>query len=107
MTMQYRNSIDKLSNRSLKGTCEKTRRHKDTQIMLRAKPPLTPEKVGAIRKIYNQRIHTYAIESSDFNKRIADGNFNKHLASAIHNITRKKLARAADATNLLDVNYEN
>lgn len=100
--MQYRNSISKLSNRSVKGTCEITRRCKDVQKKYVAKPALSPEKVSAIRHYYNQRIHKYAVESSDFNKRFADIYFKRLLSQAIHNIAKKEENFVKDATNLLD-----
>lgn len=103
MRMQYRNSISKLSNRSVKGTCESTRRCKDVQKNYGAKPALSPEKVSAIRHYYNQCIHKYAVESSDFNKRYADIYFKKLLSQAIHNIGKKEENVAKNTTNLLDI----
>lgn len=103
MRMQYRNSISKLSNRSVKGTCENTRRCKDVQKIYGAKPALSPEKVSAIRHYYNQRIHKHAVESSDFNKRFGDIYFKKLLSQAINNIAKRETNFAKDSTNLLDI----
>lgn len=104
LKMQYSNCIDKLRNRSVKGTGYNVRRCKDAVKRFRAKPALTPEKVSAIRLYYNERIQKYSTDSTDFSKRYSDIYFNKLLSSGIFNIGKNVVNsdKKKSVGNLLD-----
>lgn len=105
MDMRCRDRRQTLCNRSLKGTAGGIRRCRDGRVQnYPAKLALTPEKVTAIRYYYNQRIRKYVQDQSQFNKRINTEYFNKLVATAIFNISKKmqRYCTTINVGNLLD-----
>lgn len=88
LEMQYKNDLEKLCERSVKGTAGNIRHVNGVPKHCRPKPPLTPEKVMAIRHHYNQRITNKVADSSDFSKRIANAYFNKILNGILSHFTK-------------------
>lgn len=89
LEMQYKNELEKLCQRSVKGTAGNMRHVNGVLKCYAPKPPLTPKKVMDIRHLYNQRITKGVTDSSDFSKRISDSYFNKILNGILSNITNR------------------
>lgn len=93
--MQYRDELEKLRQRSVKGTEGSVRCIKGIPKVFPGKLALTPEKLNAIRSQYNQRIQKHAVESTDFSIRVADSHFNKILNGILSNYMRKTVHQNA------------
>lgn len=89
LCMQYKNELEKLCQRSVKGTAGNIRHVNGVQKYYPPKLPLTPKKDMAVRHQYNQRITKKVTDSSDFSKRIADAYFNKILNGILSNFMTK------------------
>lgn len=85
----YKNDLEKLMCRSIKGIEERSRSFKGVMSMLPSKPAFTPEKLRAVRSQYNMRIQANCMDSTEFAKRISDKYFNKLLNSVLSNRMKK------------------
>lgn len=86
----YDGEMDKLSHRSVHGTKERVVRSRNGVTKLYpAKPPITPQKLNAIRSLYNQRIEKKCPDALDFSKRLAGAYFNKIVHAVLSNCARQ------------------
>lgn len=79
MEFLYKENMDKLVNRSVKGTKKRARTSKGVTKQHSAKLPLTPEKISILRSLFIERITEKCAESTEFTKRNSDVYFNKLL----------------------------
>lgn len=92
LEMQYKDELEKLSQRSVKGNAESVRKSKGVDVIYAAKLPLSPEKVNPVRARYNERIRENCVDSLEFSKRFSDVYFNKLLNITLSNHGRKRKA---------------
>lgn len=90
--MQYKDDLEKLAQRSVRGIAQTVRINNGVLTTYSAKPALSPEKVKAVRSRYNERVRKNCIDSVEFSKRLSDVYFNKLLNTSLSNHGRKRQA---------------
>lgn len=102
LEMQYKDDLEKLGERSVKGIRDTVRVYNGVTISYPSKLPLSPEKINAVRARFNERITANCADSLSFSSRISDTYFKKLLNVILSNHGRKR--KTENNANVLQVN---